>query len=61
MKRLVKVNSEMGGGNFLKAVSKRGLSSKERSLNCGKSGTSLQKTPMTGRLLFSNFFTGLND
>jgi hypothetical protein len=33
MKRLVKVNSEMTGGNLRKVASRRGFSSREKSLN----------------------------
>jgi hypothetical protein len=46
MKRLVKVNSEMTGGKRLKRVSKSGFSSRDKSLNCGNSGTFFHKSSM---------------
>jgi hypothetical protein len=53
MKRLVKVNSERRGGKCLKRVSKRGFSSREKSLNCGNSETFSHKSSMIEQLLFS--------
>jgi len=38
MKRFVKVNSEIRGGYWEKILSKRGLSSRDNSLNSGNSG-----------------------
>jgi hypothetical protein len=46
MKRLEKVNSEMIGGNSLNRLSKRGLSSRDKPLNCGNSGMFFQRSPI---------------
>jgi hypothetical protein len=59
MKRLVKVNSEMRGGNREKAKSQRGLSSRERFLNEGNSGTLLHDSSMLNRLLPCQSFNNL--